>query len=63
MSDMKRDALLRQGITIDERVALPDEMIPSDARVEIEATLAAGYFGGERRRRDHAEAVGRGLDE
>jgi GTP cyclohydrolase II len=63
MSDMKCDAILRQGITIDERVPLPDDMIPPDARVEIEAKLAAGYFAGERSRRDYAGTVGRGLSE
>ena len=63
MSDMKCDALLRQGITIDERVPLPDDMIPPDARVEIEAKLAAGYFAGERSRGDFAGTVGRGLHE
>src|SRR5919197_841111 len=61
MSDMKCDALLRQGITIDERVPLPDDMIPPDARVEIEAKLAAGYFAGELARGDFAGTVGRGL--
>jgi GTP cyclohydrolase II len=63
MSDMKCDALIRQGIAIDERVALPDEMIPPDARVEIEAKIAAGYFVGDGRRLDYAGTVGRGIDE
>src|SRR6266508_3838777 len=63
MSDMKCDALIRQGITIDERVSIPEELIPVDARVEIEAKIAAGYFAGDRPRRNAAEAVGRGLDE
>jgi GTP cyclohydrolase II len=63
MSDMKCDALLRQGIAIDERVPLPDAMIPPDARVEIEAKIAAGYFVGDGRRLDYAGTVGRGLDE
>jgi GTP cyclohydrolase II len=63
MSDMKCDALIRQGIAIDERVALPDEMIPLDARVEIEAKIAAGYFVGDGRRLDYAGTVGRGIDE
>src|SRR5260221_2077184 len=63
MSDMKCDALIRQGIAIDERVPLPDDMIPPDARVEIEAKLAAGYFAGERPRGDYAGTVGRGLNE
>jgi GTP cyclohydrolase II len=63
MSDMKCEALIRQGIAIDERVALPDEMIPPDARVEIEAKIAAGYFVGDGRRLDYAGTVGRGIDE
>jgi len=46
MSDMKFDALVRQGITIGERVPLPAALIPADARVEIEAKIAAGYFTG-----------------
>jgi GTP cyclohydrolase II len=44
MSDMKYDALVGQGIEIVERVALPDELIPADAHVEIAAKKAAGYF-------------------
>jgi GTP cyclohydrolase II len=63
MSDMKCEALTRQGIEIDERVPLPDHMVPPDARVEIEAKIAAGYFAGNGPRRDHAGTVGRGLDE
>ena len=63
MSDMKCDALIRQGIQIDERVPLPDDMIPPDARVEIEAKLAAGYFAGELARGDFAGTVGRGFNE
>jgi GTP cyclohydrolase II len=63
MSDMKCDALTRQGISIEERVPLPAEMIPPDARVEIEAKLAAGYFGGDRLRCNGASPIGRGLDE
>ena len=63
MSDMKCDALLRQGITIDERVPIPDELVPQDARVEIEAKIAAGYFAGDKPRGDFAGTVGRALDE
>ena len=44
MSDMKHDALVRQGIEIGERVTLPDELIPADAQVEMAAKRAAGYF-------------------
>jgi GTP cyclohydrolase II len=62
MSDMKIDALKEAGITIGESVALPDGLIPTDARVEIEAKLAAGYRGGEKIHVD-APALGRGLGE
>ena len=44
MSDMKYDALTRQGIEITERVPIPDDLIPPDAKVEMEAKKAAGYF-------------------
>lgn len=44
MSNMKYEALDRQGIEIVERVALPDELIPNDASVEMDAKKAAGYF-------------------
>ena len=63
MSDMKCDALVRQGIQIDERVPLPDGMTPPDARVEIEAKIAAGYFAGDRPRGVPVGTVGRGLYE
>ena len=44
MSDMKHDALVDQGIEIVERLDIPDELIPEDAHVEMEAKKAAGYF-------------------
>lgn len=44
MSDMKYDAIVRQGIEVGERVAIPDERIPDDAKVEMDAKKAAGYF-------------------
>ncbi len=44
MSNMKYDAITGAGIAVGERVAIPDELVPADARVEIEAKLAAGYF-------------------
>src|SRR5262244_2415825 len=60
MSDMKCDALIRQGIAIDESVPLPESLVPADARVEIEAKLAAGYSGGEAFHMD-TPATGRAL--
>ena len=47
MSDMKYEAVTGSGIEIGERVCLPDELIPDDANVEIEAKKAAGYFTAE----------------
>ena len=44
MSNMKYDAIVEQGIEIIERVPIPDEMIPDDAKVEMDAKKAAGYF-------------------
>ena len=44
MSDLKHDALVAHGIEIGERVALPDELVPDDAAVEIAAKTAAGYY-------------------
>ena len=62
MSALKYDALVRQGIQIDEHIAIPDEIVPADARVEIEAKRAAGYFDGANRGTD-AATIGRALDE
>jgi GTP cyclohydrolase II len=44
MSNMKHDAIVEQGIPIGERVPIPDELIPEDSRVEIDAKIHAGYF-------------------
>src|SRR5215475_10831518 len=63
MSDMKYDALVGQGIEIVERVALPEQLIPADAHVEIAAKKAAGYFSLEPTTpQDLADEVGRPLD-
>ena len=63
MSDMKYDALVGQGIEVVERVALPDELVPADAHVEIAAKKAAGYFSPEPPPADDlADTVGRSLD-
>lgn len=47
MSNMKYDAIVRLGIEVVERVPIPDELIPDDARVEMDAKKAAGYFTDE----------------
>ncbi|NEQ23867.1 MAG: GTP cyclohydrolase II [Microcoleus sp. SIO2G3] len=44
MSDMKYNAIVNSGIEIVQRVAIPDELIPADAMVEIAAKQAAGYY-------------------
>jgi hypothetical protein len=44
MSNMKHDAIVASGIKILERVPIPEDMIPSDSRVEIDAKINAGYF-------------------
>ena len=63
MSDMKYDALIAQGIEVVERVALPDELVPPDAHVEIDAKRAAGYYAPERPGPlTEAEHIGRPLD-
>ena len=43
MSNMKYDAIVGQGIRVVERVPIPDDMIPADSRVEIDAKIHAGY--------------------
>ncbi|KAK9449378.1 GTP cyclohydrolase N terminal-domain-containing protein [Limtongia smithiae] len=44
MSNMKHDAIISQGIPILERVPIPEDLIPEDSRVEIDAKIHAGYF-------------------
>ena len=65
MSNMKHDALTAQGIEVVERVPIPDELIPADARVEMDAKVAAGYFAAAApvSSEELAKAKGRGLSE
>ena len=44
MSNMKYDAIIDAGITIDKRIPIPDDMIPGDSNVEIDAKIHSGYF-------------------
>jgi len=44
MSNVKYDAIVGSGIEVGTRVKIPDDLIPADARVEIDAKMAAGYF-------------------
>ncbi|KAI0019627.1 GTP cyclohydrolase N terminal-domain-containing protein [Xylariomycetidae sp. FL0641] len=58
MSNMKHDAIVGQGIPIHERVELPEELIPADSRVEIDAKITAGYFTqGHRMTEEELKAV------
>jgi GTP cyclohydrolase II len=65
MSNVKYNAITGSGITIGTRVKIPDELIPSDARVEIDAKIAAGYYteGSVPPPEMLATIKGRGLDE
>ena len=64
MSNMKSDALREQGIEIVEQVAIPDELIPADAQVEMDAKKAAGYFSATKPgTTDLVKPKGRGLNE
>ena len=64
MSDMKHGALVEQGIEVVERVPIPDELIPADARVEMDAKKAAGYFSNYMPDAEElAVPKGRGLEE
>ena len=64
MSNMKFDALVNSGIEIGERINIPDELIPEDAKVEMDAKKAAGYFtpGHVPDAEELKVAKGRGLD-
>lgn len=65
MSNMKYDAITGAGIEVGERVNIPDELIPADARVEMDAKMAAGYFtpGTVPNAEELKQAKGRGLQE
>ena len=64
MSNDKYDAITGSGIEVGERVKIPDELVPADAKVEIEAKIAAGYFtdGAVPTPADLAQVQGRGLE-
>lgn len=46
MSDMKYDAIISSGITVGDRIAIREDLIPADAWVEINAKKSAGYYDG-----------------
>lgn len=64
MSNMKFDAVTRQGIDIIEQVPIPGRLIPDAASVEMDAKKAAGYFTESvPDDRELKLAKGRGLDD
>lgn len=44
MSNLKYNAITHSGIEVVQRIAIPPELIPADAQVEIEAKKASGYY-------------------
>jgi GTP cyclohydrolase II len=65
MSNMKYDAIVGSGIEVVNRVSIPDELVPKDAYVEMEAKKAAGYFTKETKKsKDELKKVkGRAIEE
>jgi GTP cyclohydrolase II len=65
MSNMKYDAIVGTGIEVVNRISIPDNLIPLDAQVEMEAKKAAGYFtdGPKKTQADLKRVKGRAIDE
>ena len=63
MSNLKYEPLVKSGINVVQRVPIPDDLIPLDARVEMEAKKAAGYYNEETTKADLSKVKGRGLNE
>jgi len=64
MSNMKFQPIVDSGIEVVERVPIPEELIPADAKVEMDAKKAAGYFTDRVPDEDELKkAKGRGLEE
>ncbi len=65
MSNMKYDAIVGSGIEVVNRISIPDELIPGDANVEMEAKKAAGYYteGDIKDTSDLKDVQGRKLEE
>ena len=64
MSNMKYNAIVGSGIEVVNRISIPDELIPKDAQVEMEAKKAAGYFtqGEVKKGEDLAKVKGRDIE-
>ncbi len=65
MSNMKFEPMRQQGIEIVSRVPIPDDLIPPDAQVEMDAKKAAGYYTDESvsQPEDLTKTKGRALEE
>jgi len=64
MSNMKYDAIVGSGIEVGNRLSIPDHLIPDDAKVEMEAKKAAGYFtDDEVKKKNDNKTRGRKLEE
>lgn len=65
MSNMKYDSIVRSGIEVVNRISIPEELIPQDAQVEMEAKKAAGYFSKDpkKSKEDLARVTGRKIEE
>jgi GTP cyclohydrolase II len=65
MSNMKYDAIVNSGIEVVNRISIPDDLIPPDAQVEIEAKKAAGYFttDGAKSKEELVKVKGREIEE
>lgn len=63
MSNVKYDAIVRSGISVGEQITIPEDRIPTDAKVEMDAKKAAGYFSQEPKpdSEELAKAKGRNL--
>lgn len=63
MSNLKYQPIVSSGIEVVERIAIPEDLIPPDASVEMDAKKAAGYFTASVPGADELhKPKGRGLD-
>ena len=62
MSKAKYDAIVKSGIDVEQRVPIPEALVPPDAQIEIDAKIAAGYFSDGRmlEPRELTDPTGRG---
>ncbi|KDN48193.1 hypothetical protein K437DRAFT_255616 [Tilletiaria anomala UBC 951] len=63
MSDMKYDAITAAGIQVGTRYEIPEDRLPADSRVEIDAKIQAGYYSTRAvTEEDLKKVVGRGWE-